>query len=151
MKVISQETGPPVGPEFTEVVEGQRVGIPIDQGFERMYERMPLAEVNFLAIVMAIQTKTGGNLSEALGNLSKVLRERKKMKNKIRAVSQEAKSSAAIIGSLPFFIMGILSLLNPDYLTPLFTTKMGNIMLFGCALWMSIGVLVMRKMINFKI
>jgi tight adherence protein B len=151
MKVISTETGPPVGPEFTEVVEGQRVGIALDQGFERMYERMPLPEVNFLAIVMAIQTKTGGNLSEALSNLSKVLRERKKMKAKIRAVSQEAKSSAAIIGSLPFFIMGILSLLNPEYLSPLFNTKMGNIMLFGCALWMSIGVLVMRKMINFKI
>ena len=102
MKVIATETAPPVGPEFIEVVEGQRIGITIDQGIERMFERMPLAEVNFLAIVMAIQSKTGGNLSEALSNLSKVLRDRKKMKAKITAVSQEAKSSAAIIGSLPF-------------------------------------------------
>lgn len=151
MKVIAAESGPPVGPEFLEVVEGQRIGIAIDQGIERMYERMPLSEVNFLGIVMAIQSKTGGNLSEALNNLSKVLRDRKKMKAKIRAVSQEAKSSAAIIGSLPFIIMGGLLVLNPTYLNPLFNTSIGNIMLVGCATWMMTGVLVMRKMINFQI
>lgn len=151
MKIIAAETGPPVGPEFSEVIDGQRVGITIDQGIERMVERMPLAEVNFLAIVMTIQSKTGGNLSEALGNLSKVLRERKKMKAKIRSVSQEAKSSASIIGSLPFIIMGALLLLNPNYLNPLFETDLGNMMLIGSGVWMTMGVLVMRKMINFEI
>lgn len=151
MKVIAAESGPPVGPEFMEVVEGQRVGITIDQGIERMFERMPLSEVNFLGIVMSIQSKTGGNLSEALNNLSKVLRDRKKMKQKIRAVSQEAKSSAAIIGALPFVIMGALTVLNPEYLNPLFNTSTGNIMLVGCGVWMLTGVLVMRKMINFEI
>lgn len=151
MRVIAAESGPPVGPEFSEIVEGQRIGISVDQGVERMVERMPLAEVNFLAIVMAIQAKTGGNLSEALSNLSKVLRDRKKMKAKIRSVSQEAKSSAAIIGSLPFIIMGALTVLNPEYLNPLFYTNVGNIMLGTCAAWMTTGVLVMRKMINFEI
>ena len=151
MKVIAAESGPPVGPEFMEVVEGQRVGITIDQGIERMYELMPLSEVNFLGIVMGIQAKTGGNLSEALGNLSKVLRDRKKMKMKIRAISQEAKSSAAIIGSLPFVIMGMMTVLNPEYLNPLFYTDIGNIMLVACGVWMLTGVLVMRKMINFTI
>ena len=151
MKIIATESGPPVGPEFMEVVEGQRVGISIDQGIERMVDRMPLSEVNFLAIVMTIQSKTGGNLSEALSNLSRVLRDRKKMKQKIRAVSQEAKSSAAIIGSLPFIIMGALTILNPNYLNPLFETQMGNILLVGSGTWMMIGVLVMRKMINFEI
>lgn len=149
MKVIATETGPPVGPEFVEVVEGQRVGISIDQGIERMVERMPLAEVNFLAIVMAIQSKTGGNLSEALSNLSRVLRDRKKMKAKIKSVSQEAKSSAAIIGALPFFIMGVMTVLNPTYLAPMFNTSIGNILVVGCGVWMLIGVLVMRQMINF--
>lgn len=149
MKVIANETGPPVGPEFTEVVEGQRVGISIDQGIERMVERMPLAEVNFLAIVMAIQSKTGGNLSEALGNLSKVLRDRKKMKAKIKSVSQEAKSSAAIIGALPFFIMGMMTFLNPTYLAPMFNTSIGHMLMIGSGVWMLMGVLVMRKMINF--
>lgn len=151
MKIIAAESGPPVGPEFAEVVEGQRVGITIDQGIERMYERLPLPEVNFLAIVMAIQAKTGGNLSEALGNLSKVLRDRKKMKAKIKAISQEAKSSAAIIGALPFVIMGMLTVLNPTYLEPLFYTNMGNMLLVGCGTWMGIGVLIIKKMINFQI
>lgn len=151
MKIISTEQGPPVGPEFLEVVEGQKIGIPIDQGIERMVERVPLPEVNFLAIVMAIQSKTGGNLSEALANLSKVLRDRKKMKQKVQAVSQEAKSSAAIIGALPFVIMGLMSFTNPKYLLPLFQTSIGHIILGVCGTWMTIGVLVMRKMINFKI
>jgi tight adherence protein B len=151
MKIISTESGPPVGPEFLEVVEGQRVGISIDQGIERMVERMPLSEVNFLAIVMTIQSKTGGNLSEALGNLSRVLRDRKKMKQKIRAISQEAKSSAAIIGALPFCVMGALAVLNPAYLEPMFSTTLGNVLLVGSGTWMTIGVLIMRKMINFEI
>jgi len=151
MKIISTEQGPPVGPEFSEVVEGQRVGIPLDQGIERMVERVPLPEVNFLAIVMTIQSKTGGNLSEALGNLSRVLRDRKKMKQKIQAVSQEAKSSAAIIGSLPFCIVALMSFFNPKYLTPLFYTHTGNVLLGCCGVWMFIGVLIMRKMINFQV
>jgi tight adherence protein B len=151
MKVIASETPPPVGPEFTEIVEGQRIGITIDQGIERMFERMPLPEVNFLGIVMAIQAKTGGNLAEALSNLSKVLRDRKKMKMKIKAVSQEAKASAAIIGALPIVIMLAMTVLNPDYLNPLFYTKTGNIMLAASATWMGMGILVMRKMINFEI
>lgn len=149
LKVIARETPAPVGPEFSEVVEGQRVGITIDQGLERMHDRMPLTEVNFLAIVMAVQSKTGGNLSEALGNLSKVLRDRKKMKQKIQSVSQEAKASAMIIGALPFIIAGGMMILNPNYLLPLLETKLGNVMLLASAMWMGIGVLVMRKMINF--
>ncbi|MEP6827307.1 MAG: type II secretion system F family protein, partial [Aestuariivirga sp.] len=151
MKIIATEQGPPVGPEFLEVVEGQRIGIPIDQGIERMVERVPLPEVNFLAIVMTIQSKTGGNLSEALANLSRVLRDRKKMKAKIRSVSQEAKSSAAIIGSLPFFITAAMYFLNPTYLEPMFTTSTGHILLVASGIWMTTGVLVMRKMIAFEI
>ena len=151
MKIIASEQGPPVGPEFREVVEGQRVGIPIDQGIERMTERMPLPEVNFLAIVMTIQSKTGGNLSEALSNLSRVLRDRKKMKQKIQSISQEAKSSATIIGSLPFCICGLISFLNPNYMRPLVDTHIGHLLLIGSGIWMSMGILVMRHLINFKL
>jgi tight adherence protein B len=149
LKVIATEMAPPVAPEFAEIIEGQRVGISIDQGVERMYERVPLAEVNFLSIVIMIQQKTGGNLAEALNNLSRVLRDRKKLKAKIQAVSQEAKASALIVGSLPFFIMGGIMLVNPNYLDPLFETEVGHLMLAGCGLWMLTGILVMRKMINF--
>ncbi len=150
MKIIATEQGEPVGPEFSEIVEGQRVGIPLDQGVERMTERVPLPEVNFLAIVMTIQSKTGGNLSEALANLSRVLRDRKKMKQKIQSVSQEAKASAAIIGSLPFLIMGAMAFLNPRYLLPLFNTQVGHMILIGSGVWMTIGILIMRKMINIQ-
>jgi tight adherence protein B len=149
LRVIAGEMEAPVGPEFAEIVEGQRVGISIDQGIERMFERMPLAEVNFLSIVVMIQQKTGGNLAEALNNLSRVLRDRKRLKAKIQAVSQEAKASAAIVGSLPFLVMGGITLVNPEYLLPLFETEAGHIMLVGSTLWMVTGILVMRKMINF--
>jgi tight adherence protein B len=149
MRIIATEMSAPVGPEFLEIVEGQRLGITLDQGIDRLFERMPLAEVNFLAIVMNIQTKSGGNLSEALTNLSKVLRDRKKMKGKIKALSQEAKASAAIVGSLPFVILGALTVLNPAYLNPLWNTTMGNIMVVGSGVWMMMGMLIMRKMINF--
>jgi tight adherence protein B len=149
LKVIANEMAAPVGPEFAEIIEGQRIGISIDQGIERMYERIPLAEVNFLSIVVMIQSKTGGNLAEALNNLSRVLRDRKKLQAKIKAVSQEAKVSAMIVGALPFVVMMGLMVVNPDYLTPLFTEELGHIMLAGSGLWMLTGVLVMRKMINF--
>jgi tight adherence protein B len=149
MRVIATESGPPLGPEFLEVVEGQRLGITMDQGLERMFDRMPLPEVSFLGIVISIQSKTGGNLSEALGNLSRVLRERKKLKGKIRSMSQEAKSSAAIIGSLPFLIVVALLMVSPEYLEPLFSTPTGHLILVGCGAWMVGGILVMRSMINF--
>lgn len=151
MRVIAAESEPPVGPEFTQVVEGQRLGITIEQGLERMFERVPLAEVSFLGIVVSIQAKAGGNLSEALGNLSKVLRDRKKLKAKVRSMSQEAKSSAAIIGVLPFMIVGALLFISPGYLDPLLTSRTGHMVLAGCGAWMLAGILIMRSMINFDI
>ena len=106
--------------------------------------------MNFFQIVLAIQQKTGGNLSEALSNLSKVLRERKKMRAKIQAMSQEAKASAGIIGSLPPGVMLMIYFVSPEYMNVLFTTTAGNIIIVAGLLWMSIGVLVMKKMIDFK-
>lgn len=151
MRVIASEATPPLSTEFLDVIDGQRLGVTIDQGLERMFERVPLPEVSFLGIVISIQSKAGGNLSEALANLSKVLRDRKKMKAKVRAMSQEAKSSATIIGALPFFIIGALFFLSPDYLMPLLTTYKGHIILICCGIWMLLGILFMRKMIDFDI
>ncbi len=150
MKTIAEEVPDPVGPEFMEVVEGQKIGIPIDKGLERMYERVPLPEVNFLYIVLSIQKETGGNLSEALSNLSTVLRSRKAMKLKVKAISQEAKVSAFIIGAIPVVLIGALAFLNPGYLTPMYTTSSGKMASMAAAFWMAMGVLIMRKIINFK-
>ncbi len=110
---------------------------------------MPVPEANFFGIVVAIQQKSGGNLSEALGNLSKVLRDRKKMAEKIQAMSTEAKASAGIIGSLPPIVMLMVWISTPDYISLLWTTGLGQFMLVCCVGWMTIGILVMKKMINF--
>ncbi|HAC59544.1 type II secretion system F family protein [Parvibaculum sp.] len=150
LKLIATESPEPIRSEFQGIVEGQRVGVTLEQGLEKIYERMPLPEVNFFQIVLAIQQKTGGNLSEALSNLSKVLRERKKMRAKIQAMSQEAKASAGIIGSLPPGVMLMIYFVSPEYMNVLFTTTAGNIIIVAGLLWMSIGVLVMKKMIDFK-
>ncbi len=149
LQVIAAESPEPVKSEFVDLVEQQKVGVPLSRAFERMYERMPLQEVNFFAIVVAIQSQTGGNLAEALGNLSQVLRDRYRLQAKVRAFSAEAKASAMIIGSLPPAVMMLVYLTTPDYISLLFTEKIGNIMLMASATWMLIGVLVMRKMINF--
>ena len=149
LKVIAAEAQEPVRSEFREIVEDQTLGMPLGEAVARLPERVPLAEANFFAIVIIIQSRTGGNLSEALGNLSKVLRDRKKMAAKIRAMSAEAKSSAGIIGSLPIVVTILIYLTSPDYIALLFTTTTGNIVLACSGLWMLMGILVMRKMINF--
>ncbi len=151
IKTIAEEVPDPVGPEFLELVEGQKIGITIDVGLERMYERVPLQEVNFLYIVMTIQKETGGNLSEALQNLATVLRDRRTMKLKVKAITQEAKVSAMIIGSMPFLMIGSLVILSPDYLKPLITTDLGRVFSMGAAFWLFTGIMIMRKMINFKV
>jgi tight adherence protein B len=130
-------------------LETQAIGVPLGEACAKLYERTPLPEANFFGIVVAIQQKAGGNLSEALGNLSKVLRDRKKMRAKIQAMSQEAKASAAIIGALPIAVMILVYLTTPQYISLLFTHPTGHIMLAGSAVWMTTGVLVMKKMINF--
>jgi tight adherence protein B len=115
-----------------------------------MYERMPTAELRFFAIVMNVQQKTGGNLAEALGKLSAVLRSRKLMREKIKALSSEATASAMIIGCLPPGVVLLISITTPTYMAPMFTVAKGKLMLLGGAMWMSLGIFVMRRMINFK-
>lgn len=151
IRIIAIEAREPVRSEFRQIVEAQQLGLSVGDACMKLYERAPVQEANFFGIVISIQQKAGGNLSETLGNLSRVLRERKKMKAKIKAVSQEAKASAAIIGSLPLIVGGLVSLTSPTYIKPLFTTMTGNVMLGGGALMMLCGVLVMRRMINFDI
>ncbi|MGE5512280.1 MAG: type II secretion system F family protein [Bacteroidota bacterium] len=148
--IIARESPSPVREEFHELVEQQRVGVPLSECFERMLTRMPMPEVKFFAIVIAIQQQAGGNLSEALGNLSGVLRDRKRLQAKVKALSAEAKASAAVLGALPFIVMTMVYVTSPGYISLLWTTKMGQFLLMAAGGWMTMGVLVMRKMINFK-
>jgi tight adherence protein B len=151
LRLIASDGQEPVKTEFRRVIDAQQIGLSIPEACVRMMQTMPLSEVNFFAIVIAIQSQAGGNLSEALGNLSRVLRERKKMKAKVQALSMEAKASACIIGALPFIVSLLVYLTSPHYMMILFTDPRGHIILVGSGIWMSIGIFVMRNMINFDI
>ena len=151
VRLIASESPEPVKTEFRRVVESQQLGLSMPEAVLRMPETMPCPEASFFGIVIQIQSQAGGNLSEALGNLSKVLRDRKKMKAKINALSMEAKASAAIIGALPFIVAFLVYLSSPTYIMPLFTTSAGHLTLLVSGVWMSMGIFVMRKMMNFDI
>jgi tight adherence protein B len=149
IKVVAADAPEPLKGEFMAIIETQAIGMPLGDACARLFERMPVPEANFFGIVISIQQKSGGNLSEALGNLSKVLRDRKKMAEKIQAMSMEAKASAGIIGSLPPIVMLLVYLSTPQYISLLWTHPTGQLMLVGCVIWMSLGIFVMKKMINF--
>ncbi|TIS56327.1 MAG: type II secretion system F family protein [Mesorhizobium sp.] len=151
IRLIANESPEPVRSEFRRIVDSQQVGMSIPDATMRMSETMPCAEAGFFGIVIQIQSQAGGNLSEALGNLSRVLRDRKKMKAKVQALSMEAKASAVIIGALPFVVAFLVYLSSPNYIMPLFTTSVGNLILGCSGVWMSIGIVVMRKMMNFEV
>lgn len=150
LKIIGKESPEPLAGEFRMLTENIAMGVPMEAALEKMYERMPTSELRFFSIVLAIQQKTGGNLAEALGNLSGVLRARKLMKEKIKALSAEAVASAAIIGSLPPGVVALISVTSPSYMQPMFTDPRGHLMLLVGGVWMSLGIFVMRRMINFK-
>ncbi|WP_296762305.1 type II secretion system F family protein [Sediminimonas sp.] len=149
LAVVATDSEDPIRSEFRLVVEDQSVGLPIQEAVDRLAQRVPLQEVGFLAIVVAIQNRAGGSLTEALGNLSTVLRGRRQLHAKVKAMSAEAKTSAGIIGSLPVIVAGLVQMTSPDYLAVLYQTDLGLMVIAACAMWMSIGVFVMRQMINF--
>ena len=151
LSIAASETAEPVRSEFQRIVDEQAMGMPISAVVPRLHDRVPIAETNFFAIVIAIQSQAGGSLSEALGNLSRVLRSRAQMKDKISAMSMEAKASAAIVAAMPFIIAFMTYLTAPDYIMVLFEHPLGNIVLAATLGWMAIGVLTMRSMINFDI
>lgn len=150
LRVIGEESPEPLAGEFRRLTENLAVGMTMDQALGKMYEHMPTSELRFFAIVLAIQQKAGGNLAEALNNLSTVLRARKMMREKIKALSAEATASAAIIGCLPPGVTLLITITSPAYMAPMFQDPRGQMLLLGGVIWMSVGVFVMRKMINFK-
>ena len=149
-KIIARESPEPLGAEFQRLVEGLGVGLTLSQALDKMFERMPVPELKFFAIVIAIQQKSGGNLAEALGNLTTVLRARRMMGEKIKAMSSEAIASAGIIGSLPPVVMILVMIASPAYMLLLFTDMRGQVMLLGCAVWMGCGIFTMKRMISFR-
>ncbi|MEP6343879.1 MAG: type II secretion system F family protein [Maricaulaceae bacterium] len=150
LKIIAHESPEPVSTEFLRVVEAENLGVPIDVCLEQMHDRMPVTEVNFFATVLNIQRQTGGNLGESLENLSGVLRGRKLLAEKIKALSAEARMSAMIIGALPIAVGALVTVLAPDYMADLYGTERGQQNMMIGAVMMVVGIFSMKKMIAFK-
>jgi len=149
IRVVAKDAKEPVKSEFQRVLDQQAFGLSMTDAVQVLLERVPLAEVNFFVVVITVQQQAGGNLSEALGNLARVLRNRKKMKQKVKAMSSEAKASAGIIGSLPFVVAILVSIVSPAYLVPLFATPLGNVWLGVAAVMLCLGAFVMNRMVKF--
>ncbi|MEM6901857.1 MAG: type II secretion system F family protein [Pseudomonadota bacterium] len=151
LAMIGREFKGPIATEFAIVTDEQAAGFSLADALERCAKRMPLQEMHMLAIALAIQSQTGGSLSETLQNLADVIRARFKLKRKVQAMTSEAKASAGIIGSLPFFLSGAIITVAPEYMNPMWDTKIGNLLVVGAVFWMIIGIGVMAKMIHFKV
>ena len=151
IRLIAQEAKEPVRTEFQRLVENQQMGMSTADAVGRMYERVPTPEANFFGIVIQIQAQAGGNLSEALGNLANVLRSRKAMRDKVSALSMEAKASGVIIAALPFVVAGLVTFIQPDYLRPLYETDRGHMLLAISFLLYATGIGLMKKMISFEV
>jgi len=148
---VGEEYDDPIGGYFRAIAERVALGEPIDGALWRTARVINRPEMDFLAISITIQMETGGSLAEALGNLADLLRHRERMKLKIKAISSEAKASAMIIGALPFVMLGLLTVMSPDYVMPLFTDPRGHTMLFSGLGSISVGAFVMWRMTQFEI
>lgn len=150
IKIVAAESAEPLKTEFRHLNQDLTLGLPMEIAVHRFAERMPLHETNYFATVVGSQSKTGGSLSEVLTNLSKILRDRRNMREKIRSLSAEAITSAVIIGSIPFLVGGIVFFANPEYISLLVNTRAGQITLALASVWMTIGIVIIYKMANFK-
>ncbi len=151
IRVIAAESRDPVRSEFGMVRDAQSVGVSLPDAVAKMADRIPTPETNFFSIAIALQSKNGGRLGEALENLSKTLRQRKNMYGEIKALSMEAKASSVIIGAMPFIIITMVYLSSPEYIKPLFGTPGRTNRLCIAATWMTIGITLISKMSNIKV
>lgn len=149
--VVAAEIPGACGIEFRQIVERIRIGKTMDEALQDTANRLNIPEFNFFCITIAIQRETGGNLAETLANLADVLRKRMQMKLKIKAMSSEAKASAYIVGALPFIVFTLIYMTNPDYVGGFFHEERLIVAGLGGLTWMSIGVFIMAKMVNFEI
>ncbi len=149
--IVSREIPDPVSAEFRLITDKIRIGLTMEQALMDAADRVNTAEFQFFIITLSIQRETGGNLAETLSNLSDILRKRMQLKLKIKAMSSEAKASAWIIGLLPFIMFGVLSMMNPEYMSAFWTQMRLQIVTAGGLLWMAIGIFIMSRMINFEV
>ena len=148
---VGREMPDPIGIEFHRISDGVRLGKSLESAMWEVAKRIDVPEYRFLIIAMAIQKETGGNLAETMGNLADLIRKRRQLRLKVKAMSAEAKASAMIIGSLPFIMFSLLMLISPDYMMTFFRDIRGKVLLGLALTWMSIGWGTMTKMISFEL
>ncbi len=148
---VSKELPPPMGDTFATIAQQTQLGVPMEKALQDAAKKMGLTEFNFFVTTIILQRETGGNLGEILNNLADMLRQRHMMKLKIGALSSEAKASGYIVGALPFFVFGMLKVVSPDYLQPLFDDARGNKALIGAMCSLGLGAFIMKRMTQFEI
>jgi tight adherence protein B len=148
--MVSRELPDPVGTEFGMVADEVAYGSDLETAMRNMMERVGQEDLPLFVTSISIQATTGGNLAEILGNLTSVIRERFKIRRKIRGLSAEGKASSMILTSVPFIIFMVLNVLSPNFYGDVWDQPITKYFIGGALTWMAIGNLVMRKMINFK-
>jgi tight adherence protein B len=148
IRAVSREAPAPTGPEFARLMDQISIGVALEDAVVEMSERAGIAEYRFFATTLALQTQTGGTLSETLESLADVIRKRQALKSRGKALTAEARASAAILGALPFVSGIMLYFINPDYIGLLFTDSTGNMLFGGAVVSLGTGMLVIRALIR---
>lgn len=151
VNTVGREMEKPIGIEFKAIADAVSFGQTLEEALTDAVPRIDTPEFKFFVVALAVQRETGGNLAETLANLSDVLRKRRQMKKRIKAMASEPKASAWILGSLPFIMLGIIFFVNNDYVMQLFTDPRGHTLLTAGLISQSIGIGIMAKMVRFEI
>jgi tight adherence protein B len=151
LQMVGTELPEPLSGEFRTAHEEINYGVPMNEALYNLAERIPLTDLRYLVIAVVIQRESGGNLAEILGNISHIIRERLKLIGKVRVLSAEGRMSAWILGLMPFCVMAFMAVVNPRYVSVLWTDPTGIKMLWYGAGMILIGVLWIRKVIHIRV
>jgi tight adherence protein B len=151
MRMVADEFPDPIGPEFGITLDEINFGVDTGKALESMLSRVDCPDLRFFVVSVNIQRETGGNLSEIVGNTASLIRERFKLLGRVRILSAEGRLSAMVLLAMPFAIAFVIYLINPDYMSLLFTEPLGRMLIAANLVLMAIGTLCIRKMVNFRI
>ncbi|SFH93203.1 tight adherence protein B [Collimonas sp. OK307] len=151
LQMIGDEMAEPIAGEFRIVHDEVNFGVSMQQALTNLSQRVPITDLRYFVVAVLIQRDSGGNLTEVLGNLSRLIRERLKLFSKIRVLSSEGRLSAWILGVMPFALGGVMSLLNPDFMAPLWHDPLGIAIIKYMLILMVVGILVLRKIVRIRV
>ena len=151
LQIVGNELPEPLSSEFRIAREEINYGVPMAEALHNMAARIPLTDLRYLIIAVLIQRESGGNLAEILGNISTIIRARLKLMGHVRVLSAEGRMSAWILGLLPICVMLMLTLVNPEYVSMLWTDPSGVRLLWYAAGMILFGVVWLRKVIRIRI